>query len=192
MYEKNREKLFFIMTGTILMIPLSTATSTAIDSQLSLGLQTSLSPRCIPLTIEEEYIGRIRTDGSFHSEEVSCSLRNIFLLMWCARYTSPQMVRSDFHRQISYDSNFAPVRIYFARRSSAWILMVVILFFTAINVLQFLPDLVFGTDFARFWSVEAAVMLARSTQVIYFHFAVFFFAITSCVHANIVVIACSC
>jgi hypothetical protein len=33
------------MTGIILVIPLSTTTSTAIDSQLSLGLQTSLSPR---------------------------------------------------------------------------------------------------------------------------------------------------
>jgi hypothetical protein len=53
--KKNTEKLFSIMTGIILMIPLSTASSTAIDSQLSLGLQTSHSPRCIPLTIEEEY-----------------------------------------------------------------------------------------------------------------------------------------
>jgi hypothetical protein len=43
------------MTGIILLIPLSTATSTTIDSQLSLSLQTSLSPRCIPLIIEEEY-----------------------------------------------------------------------------------------------------------------------------------------
>jgi hypothetical protein len=56
--KKNTEKLFSIMTGIILMIPLSAATSTAIDSQLSLGLQTSLSPRCIPLTIEEEYLRR--------------------------------------------------------------------------------------------------------------------------------------
>jgi hypothetical protein len=51
--EKNTEKLFYVMTGIILVIPLSTATSITIDSQLSLGLQT---PNCIPHTIEEEYI----------------------------------------------------------------------------------------------------------------------------------------
>jgi hypothetical protein len=83
-----------------------------------------------------QYIGWSFAGGSFHSEEVSFSFRNTFSLMWLARKTSPLIVRSDFHPQISPNSISAPFLISSASSSSACCLMAEILFLTAISSLS--------------------------------------------------------
>jgi hypothetical protein len=64
-----------------------------------------------------QYIGWSLAGGSFHSEEVSFLFRNIFSLLWLARKTSPLLVRSYFHPQISPNSISSHFHILFVGRS---------------------------------------------------------------------------